>query len=645
MAYIKIKGLKKTYQVTKTEKQEVLKGLDVEFDNGEFVALLGESGCGKSTFLNILAGLDFDYSGSIEIQKQFLRDFTERDLDNYRKHQVGIVFQNFNLVKQMTAFENVMLPLSLSELTMEERKARVTELFEKVGLTGHENKLPNQLSGGQKQRVAIARALAMNPSMILADEPTGNLDKDAAEEVMTILKDIAVSGKLVICVTHSAKVASNCTRVLTMDNGIIVKNEATKSYKTDKSTDDKPLQHKENIDKKEIFSIAKNNIKQSFKRSLMVTIALSIGICAFVLMFFISTGLRNYVENEVDMSMNKYQINVQMDKNNVSVLDTDAFTPGQQTYLGLITGVKEVHKATILTDFNSEYRTTTGSLGVTGGTRLYKVTSTYEGFKANMFAGGYPSHEAGKREILISSAMATRLIGTAQNGINSDNIIGSTIDMRYGSGGWISYEIVGVTDDSDIYDQVYMSYDSIRALIASHFPSGLVNLVYVIAEDVSSINAIVEDITASGFLAYRQDTLAEDLMGYIDLGSFVLATISAISLVVSAIMIFIVMYISVVERTKEIGILRALGARRRDIRRIFMVEAGAIGLAAGIIGVLFSIIIGLIANAATGFAFVGIHAGYIFLGLGISFVVSILSSLGPAAEGARLDPVESLRSE
>jgi ABC-type lipoprotein export system ATPase subunit/ABC-type lipoprotein release transport system permease subunit len=637
MEYIKIKNLKKDYYITREQTQEVLKGINIEFNHGEFVALLGESGCGKSTFLNILAGLDFDYSGSIIINGKYIRDYTERDLDIYRKSQVGIIFQNFNLINQMTTLENVLVPLAHTKMAADERTARATELLNQVGLGEHINKHPNQMSGGQRQRVAIARALANNPSIIVADEPTGNLDSASADEVMEILKKIASEyGKLVVCVTHSQKVASNCTRVLKMEDGKITDDKYDKKNKNKDWESNKPFVVKDNIDKKEVFTFAKNNVKSSFKRSLLVSIALGIGICSFVLMLFLGAGMQRYVEKSLETNTNKLQINVQnstfstFTEQNISTLET--ILSDNDIY-----DIDRIERAIVFADFAAEYEYSTNNYN-----RILYMASIYDGFQINLSSGTYPNLNK-SNEIIISSAMARRLIKDEET---TDAAVGKSYNLRYNTQPNKAFTVVGVFDD-DSYDTVYTSYSGMQQLTGISAP----NLLYVLAKDVSSITAIIDDI---GFIfpnavITRLDTTPEDLMEYINLGSLLLSIVSLVALAVSAIMIFIVMYISVIERTREIGVLRSLGTRRKDIKKIFVTEGGIIGATAGIIGCVFAVIISLLSNWATSSVAAGgimnINPLYLLLGLGISFVLSVVASLPPSGYAANLDPVEALRSE
>ena len=308
MAYLRIANLKKSYRVSRTETQQVLRGINVEFKRGEFVAVLGESGCGKSTFMNILGGLDQDYTGSIVLDGEFLKDYSEKKLDDYRKSRVGLIFQNYNLISHMSVHENIEVAMTMSNIDRAERKARTQEILAQVGLSEYADKLPNQLSGGQRQRVAIARALANTPEILLADEPTGALDKDSAEQVIQILKKIAESGKLVIVVTHSQKVASACSRILTIDDGVIKSD--VKQYAVTTKTTKAQTAKIQNIGLKELFKLAYSNILQTKKRSLLVSVGMSIGIAAVILVFCLSNGITGYVDKQLASSMNALQMQV-----------------------------------------------------------------------------------------------------------------------------------------------------------------------------------------------------------------------------------------------------------------------------------------------------------------------------------------------
>ena len=198
-----------------------LKGVSVEFRKSEFVSILGQSGCGKTTLLNIIGGLDRYTSGELYIGGRATSDFRDRDWDNYRNHSVGFIFQSYNLIPHQSVLSNVELALTLTGVPRAERRRRAAEALEKVGLADQLNKKPNEMSGGQMQRVAIARALVNDPEILLADEPTGALDSETSVQIMELLKEIS-KDRLVIMVTHNPELAKQySTRIIRLLDGNI----------------------------------------------------------------------------------------------------------------------------------------------------------------------------------------------------------------------------------------------------------------------------------------------------------------------------------------------------------------------------------------------------------------------------------------
>jgi putative ABC transport system ATP-binding protein len=212
----------RTHDIETTALQQI----DLNIQTGEFVAIMGPSGCGKSTLLAILGMLDSPSCGSYNFDGQDISQFSEQQLANLRKASVGFVFQSFNLIDELTVFENVELPLQYLKIGAAERKRRVLAMLQRVGIDHRANHLPQQLSGGQQQRVAVARALVINPKLILADEPTGNLDSKNGEEVMTMLRELNQAGTTVVIVTHSEKEGSYADRLVRMLDGRIMLDRA-----------------------------------------------------------------------------------------------------------------------------------------------------------------------------------------------------------------------------------------------------------------------------------------------------------------------------------------------------------------------------------------------------------------------------------
>lgn len=217
---IKLNSIRKAYQ-TGSQSLIVLKGIDCNIEEGELVAIMGSSGSGKSTLLNVLGLLDDFDEGSYVLNGQNMDGLSEKVAARYRSDFLGFVFQSFNLISYKTALENVALPLYYQGVPRKERQARAMAFLTKVGLADWAEHLPNQMSGGQKQRVAIARALIANPSVILADEPTGALDSVTSDEVMALLKEINSEGITIVVVTHENEIANQCDRIIRLKDGRI----------------------------------------------------------------------------------------------------------------------------------------------------------------------------------------------------------------------------------------------------------------------------------------------------------------------------------------------------------------------------------------------------------------------------------------
>ena len=221
-AMLKLEGITKDYKVADTAVH-ALKGISLQFRKKEFVAILGHSGCGKTTLLNIIGGLDQYTSGDLVIKGVSTKNYKDRDWDAYRNHSIGFVFQSYNLIPHQTVLGNVELALTLSGVSPQERRERAAQALQRVGLGNELNKKPNQLSGGQMQRVAIARALVNNPYTIIADEPTGNLDPARSLEIMMLLERINQLGTTVLVVTHEKDLVNKFQkRVITLERGIVV---------------------------------------------------------------------------------------------------------------------------------------------------------------------------------------------------------------------------------------------------------------------------------------------------------------------------------------------------------------------------------------------------------------------------------------
>jgi len=224
---IKLENLSKIYRTEEIEST-ALNQVSFEIEKGEFVSIMGPSGCGKSTLLNILGMLDKPESGSYTFLDKEVSGLNEKGRSAIRKENIGFIFQNFNLIDELTVFENIELPLIYNKVSSAERKKRVNKLIEKIGISHRSSHFPQQLSGGQQQRVAVARALVTRPPLILADEPTGNLDSSHGNEVMELLCELNEAGTTIIMVTHSSHDASYSQRVINLLDGQVVSEKRSK---------------------------------------------------------------------------------------------------------------------------------------------------------------------------------------------------------------------------------------------------------------------------------------------------------------------------------------------------------------------------------------------------------------------------------
>ena len=308
---LKLKNITKEY-VSGDSKVEALKGISIEFRKNEFVSILGQSGCGKTTLLNIIGGLDRYTSGDLIINGKSTKDFKDKDWDAYRNYSVGFVFQNYNLIPHQTILANVELALTISGVSKKERKERAVKALEAVGLKEQIHKKPNQLSGGQMQRVAIARALVNNPDIILADEPTGALDTKTSVQIMEILKEIS-KDKLIVMVTHNPDLAEKySSRIVKILDGVIT--DDSKPFTKEDEENEKDVKAKSGRTSMKFFTalrLSLNNLMTKKGRTILTSFAGSIGIIGIALILSISSGVQNYINRVEEETLSSYPISIE----------------------------------------------------------------------------------------------------------------------------------------------------------------------------------------------------------------------------------------------------------------------------------------------------------------------------------------------
>lgn len=295
-----------------------LKEVSLSFRENEFVSILGQSGCGKTTFLNIIGGLDHYTSGDLLINGKSTKDYNDKDWDTYRNHQVGFVFQSYNLIMHQSVLSNVELALTLTGVGKAEREKKAIEALKKVGLEDQIHKKPTQMSGGQMQRVAIARALVNNPDIILADEPTGALDSETSIQIMDILKEISQE-KLVIMVTHNPDLAKQYSnRIIRLKDGQVQSD--SNPYEVEEQENSNASLTKPSMSFKMACSLSLNNLMTKKARTFLTSFAGSIGIIGIALIMSLSNGMQSYIDNMENDTMASYPIEIQSSTSDMSSL-------------------------------------------------------------------------------------------------------------------------------------------------------------------------------------------------------------------------------------------------------------------------------------------------------------------------------------
>lgn len=321
---LSLRGIKKDYEVAGTTVP-ALKGISIDFRKSEFVAVLGQSGCGKTTLLNIIGGLDQYTEGDLVINGISTKKYNDRNWDAYRNHSVGFVFQSYNLIPHQTVLSNVELALTLSGVSKKERRRRAKEALEKVGLGDQLNKKPNQMSGGQMQRVAIARAIVNDPEILLADEPTGALDSQTSVQVMEILKEIS-KDRLIIMVTHNPELAEKyATRTIKLLDGEVLGDSDPYVSEIPDKTDAEIKKNKKKKSSMSFFtalSLSKNNLMTKKGRTFLTSFAGSIGIIGIALILSVSTGVKNYIDDVQKDTLSNYPIELQRESKDLTSVIT-----------------------------------------------------------------------------------------------------------------------------------------------------------------------------------------------------------------------------------------------------------------------------------------------------------------------------------
>jgi ABC-type lipoprotein export system ATPase subunit/ABC-type antimicrobial peptide transport system permease subunit len=675
---IKVDIKSKVYKMKK-QKLKALEDVSFEINHNGLVCILGPSGSGKTTLMNIIGALDSDFEGDVIINNKSLKDAKNKDLDSYRKNTIGFIFQQFYLLNRFTVFDNVALALTLSNV--KNKKERVIDLLKKVELERFANRKVNVLSGGQKQRVAIARALANNPDIILADEPTGALDSRMGHEIMMMLKELSHE-KVVLVITHSEELASEfADTVIRLEDGKV-------KEITDKNTEKNEIDNVK-IETKSVMSYVKA-FKHSLKslwlkkgRTIATSIGMSIGIIGIALAFALSNGTINLIKSQVDSVLPSNSLQVFLKEKGTSNVNV-SFSEGDLanfTYqdLNTIMNLDDRLKtywpvpSDVAESFFSEIslskdEATTAKFE---DNSVYSMNGTepFENLNNNLTLGRAP---ANMNEVVISLTTAEALLGTDKN---IETVLDKNLYIKFGPNSAVGrnddrneivpFKIVGITSVNTMGYSIYQNVDDILSLYESLYNVKREDMTYMelyvyldsnlrsdeIKTTISKLNEAQDKFTFVG----AADNMIDGVQVFMDTVRNVLIGFSSISVVVAILMIGIVIFISVIERIDEIGIIRAIGGRRKDIRNLFLSESMLIGLFAGTIGVLITMGLCSIINRVVAelIRMYGMQLGNVSVAvldplvavclILVCIILALIAGLIPSLKAARMDPIEALR--
>ncbi|MFV0498815.1 MAG: ATP-binding cassette domain-containing protein [Bacilli bacterium] len=703
MNEIKIEKLNKSYYIDKNE-HKILKDLDISFSFGEFVAIYGESGSGKSTFMNVLGGLDTFDSGLITINGENISEFTNKSMDYYRNRKIGFVFQEFKLLENLSLIDNVMMPLNIAGVPSNTARKRAIKLLNDVGLKDHIKKKCKNLSGGQKQRVAIARALANNPDIILADEPTGSLDSQTTVEILELLKDIAASGKLVISITHSEDVAKYGNRVVTLVDG---KFEENSKSNVNVNNRDIVLESKSNKSKLSLlkaFKIAKSNLFSKKFRTFLVAFGVSLGITGALLITSISESaiestIKSFsqfesVEENVEVTIYKKEQNhnVSMDFEIINgidgMVDLDKDIQILEKFAFEYNGFEKVYPKYLIAKaqtFENEgvdetYFEPVIEVGYVDQSNLLMSYGEMPSKEREVYFNGDVNQlvtiaRLFELDIDINQDLILKADFNEKNDeyyklekIVKDKIIGKTIEIDVNEEK-TKFKIVGsleLNNSGFSSSSLVLPYDDNKKFVDKNKHDFLVYSYFLgfdskkHAEEFISdayTNASATPTVKDGNNTYEivsQDTRAVvNMIEYIlNLVRNVFLVLMSISLIVSMFMVNIIVYISTLERKVEIGTLRAIGAKKNNITQIFVGEGIIIGIISFMLAVIGSFTMMMIINVIMHFLldlpdfnYVTLSVKWLFIVASLVFIIMFVASILPARKASRQNPIDALREE
>ncbi|QIO07983.1 MacB family efflux pump subunit [Acinetobacter lanii] len=651
---LEVKNLTREFPAGETTVQ-ILKGVNLEIYPGELVAIVGQSGSGKSTLMNILGCLDKPTTGSYKVKGRETRELEADELAQLRREYFGFIFQRYHLLGDLNAAGNVEVPAIYAGVDAEARQKRSTELLTELGLGEKTQNRPSQLSGGQQQRVSIARALMNGGDVILADEPTGALDKNSGIEVMRILRELNAKGHTIILVTHDLNVAKNATRIIEISDGNIISDKANVPVTEDAPLEKQVLQSNEQkktpswrsaVDRlSEAFRMAILAMNAHRMRTFLTMLGIIIGIASVVSVVALGNGSQKQILENIS-SLGTNTITVYSGKgfgDNSRTAQVKTLVPADGDALAEQPYVDGVSPS-VTSSVTARFKETEASATVNG------VSEDFFYVKGMTFQSGQPFDKSSvtqqAQDVVIDANTKNTFFADGTDPVGQVILLGS-----------VPSRIIGVIDaqksmmgNADSLN-VYLPYSTVlsRMLGQSHVRNIIVRIkdeYPSAAAENAILSLLVQRHGAQDVFTQNADSIRETIQQTTQTMTLLISAIAVISLVVGGIGVMNIMLVSVTERTQEIGVRMAVGARQSDILQQFLIEAVLVCILGGILGVLLSLGIGQLIGHFAGDTFqMAYSTTSIVAAFVCSSLIGIVFGFIPARNAAQLDPVDALSRE
>jgi macrolide transport system ATP-binding/permease protein len=647
-------------QITKTYKMgenvvQALRGVSLTIEDGDFVAIMGPSGSGKSTLAHILGLLDVPSEGSYQLNGREVSGLNEDELAVLRRDEIGFIFQQFNLLPRMNAYENVLLPILYSKKETGEADAHA--LLDRVGLGPRADHRPNELSGGQQQRVAIARSLVNRPRMILADEPTGNLDSVSEKEIMKALKELNEQGITVVIVTHEDEIGEQAKRLIRMRDGVIQSDERRIPLNAIQARPEIKAESSEAVSSfhwSEVFEHFRQGLKTlagNKVRTALSVLGILIGVAAVIAMLALGKGAQKAIESQLS-SLGSNLLVLRAGAMRVGGVAQQAGATTRLTYEDA-QAIEAQVKSTKHVSPSVNGRAQVTYLSKNWNTQVLGAAPAYAEMKSAVpTVGRFFTEEENKsraRVAVIGMTVVREVFG-------DENPIGAMIKVNK-----VSFQVIGVLpekgatgwrDEDDIV--VVPLLTAMHRLLGKSWVDSIDIEIRDAADLDPAQDEILELMYSRKRVALSQREDAFDIRNMADIQealaqssktmTMLLASIAAISLLVGGIGIMNIMLVSVTERTKEIGLRKAIGARRQDILLQFLAESIVVSAVGGLAGIALGWAISLSIATFTGWA-TSVSPESVFVSFFFSALIGIIFGIYPAKKASMLHPIDALRYE